>query len=82
MSKTRVATTLREQGVLLRRQGLTDEQVSEAAQLYDEGKSLANLGAHFGVSHATIANVLKKHGVRLRPRPGWRDTSTLHGNSE
>ncbi|WP_308204775.1 helix-turn-helix domain-containing protein [Gordonia sputi] len=72
MSKTRVATILREQGVPLRRQGLTDEQVSEAMQLYETGKSLATLGAHFGVSHATIANVLKKHGVRLRPRPGWR----------
>lgn len=82
MSKTRVATILREQGVPLRRQGLTDEQVSEAAQLYEAGKSLATLGAHFGVSHATIANVLKKRGIRLRPRPGWRDTSTLHGNSE
>ena len=72
MSKTRVATILREQGVPLRRQGLTDEQVSEAMQLYEAGQSLATLGAHFGVSHATIANVLKKHGVRLRPRPGWR----------
>ncbi|WP_353507226.1 helix-turn-helix domain-containing protein [Gordonia sp. ABSL1-1] len=75
MSKTRVATVLREQGAPLRRQGLTDEQVSEATQLYEAGKSLATLGAHFGVSHATIANVLKKRGVRLRPRPGWRDSS-------
>lgn len=82
MSKTRVATILREQGVPLRRPGLTDDQVSEAAQLYEAGKSLAILGVHFGVSHATIANVLKKRGIRLRPRPGWRDTSTLHGDSE
>lgn len=41
MSKARVATILREQDVPLRRQGLTDEQVSEAAKLYDDGRSLA-----------------------------------------
>lgn len=71
ISKTRVATVLREQGVTLRRQGLTDEQVREAARLYLAGQSLANLGAHFDVSHATIANVLHRQGVQLRPRPGW-----------
>lgn len=71
VSKTRVATVLRDQGVPLRRQGLTDEQVSEAAQLYEAGQSLATLGNHFNVSHATIANVLKRRGITLRPRPGW-----------
>ena len=71
ISKTRVATILREQGVTLRRQGLTDEQVREAVRLYLAGQSLAKLGAHFGVSHATIANVLRRQGVQLRPRPGW-----------
>jgi hypothetical protein len=33
ISKTRVATVLREQGITIRRQGLNNEQVSEAAML-------------------------------------------------
>jgi transcriptional regulator of aromatic amino acid metabolism len=71
ISKTRVATILREQGITIRRQGLNAEQVSEAAVLYATGKSLAWLGAHFGVSHTTIAAVLRQQGIQLRPRPGW-----------
>jgi transcriptional regulator of aromatic amino acid metabolism len=70
ISKTRVATILREQGVTVRRQGLTDEQVTEAATLYVSGKSLAWLGTRFGVSHTTVAVVLRHRGVQLRPRRG------------
>jgi transcriptional regulator of aromatic amino acid metabolism len=72
ISKTRVATILRKQGITIRRQGLTDEQAREAAALYATGKSLAWLGTRFGVSHTTIAAVLRQQGVELRPRPGWR----------
>jgi transcriptional regulator of aromatic amino acid metabolism len=61
---------LREQGITIRRQGLTDEQVSEAVELYARGESLAWLGAHLGVSHTTIATELRQQGVQLRPRPG------------
>jgi hypothetical protein len=71
ISKTRVATVLREQGVTIRQQGLNDEQVSEAAMLYAAGRSLAWLGAHFDVSHTTIGTALRRRGVRLRTRPGW-----------
>jgi len=71
ISKTRVATILREQGVTLRRQGINDDQATEAATLYASGKSLAWLGTRFGVSHTTIAAVLRQQGVQLRPRPGW-----------
>lgn len=71
ISKTRVATVLREQGVVLRRQGLTDEQAGEAAELYQAGKSLAWIGNRFGVSNTTITAVLRKQGIQLRPRPGW-----------
>jgi hypothetical protein len=71
ISKTRAATVVRKQGIIIRRQGLTDEQVSEAAGLYIAGKSLAWLGAHLGVSHSTIATALRRQGIQLRPRPGW-----------
>jgi hypothetical protein len=71
ISKTRVATVLREQGVTIRRQGLTPEQVTEATTLYAAGKSLAWLGARYGVSHTTIGAALWRQGVQLRRRPGW-----------
>lgn len=72
ISKTRVATVLREQTIDIRRQGLTTEQATEAAALYATGRSLAWLGARFGVSHSTVRAALKQQGVQLRPRPGWR----------
>jgi transcriptional regulator of aromatic amino acid metabolism len=71
ISKTRVATVLREQDVTIRRQGLSNEQPREAITLYEAGKSLGWIGARFGVSHTTIAAKLRQHGVRLRPRPGF-----------
>jgi hypothetical protein len=71
ISKTRVAALLREQGITIRRQGLTNEQAKEAAELYASGKSLAWIGTHFGGSHTTNAAELRKQGVPLRPRPAW-----------
>lgn len=71
ISKARVATVLRGQGVTMRRKGLTTEQVTEAAALYDAGQSLAQLGLRFGVSHTTVRVSLKEQGVQMRQRRGW-----------
>ena len=71
ISKSRVATVLREQGITIRRQGLTIEQAAEAETLYADGKSLAWLGARYDVSHTTVAAALRRLGMQLRPRPGW-----------
>ena len=70
ISKTRFATDLREQGVTIRRQGLTDDQLTEAAMLYANGESLFGIGIRFRVSQTTIAAALQRRGVQLRPRPG------------
>jgi transcriptional regulator of aromatic amino acid metabolism len=75
ISKTRVATVLREQGITLRRQGLDDDQVKEAATLYVSGRSLAWLGLRYDVSHTTVATALRRHGFQLRRRPGWSRSS-------
>jgi transcriptional regulator of aromatic amino acid metabolism len=72
ISKTRVATHLREQGITIRRQGLNSEQVNEAGNLYAVGKSLTWLGVRYGVSHTTVAAALRRQGVQLRARPGWK----------
>jgi transposase len=71
ISKTRVATILREQGVTLRRQGLTEEQAREVAEFYIAGKSIAWLSSRFGVSNTAITAKLREQGIKLRPRPGW-----------
>jgi DNA invertase Pin-like site-specific DNA recombinase len=72
ISKSRVTTVLREQGITVRRQGLTIEQAAEAEMLYADGTSLAWLGARYGVSHTTVAAALRRQGIQLGPRPGWR----------
>jgi hypothetical protein len=41
ISETRVAIVLRKQGIIMRRQCVTDDQVDEAVGLYSTGKSLA-----------------------------------------
>lgn len=71
ISKTRVARVLREQGVPIRRQGLSDEQVRDAARLYAQAASIAQIGTRFDVSHTTVAAALRRQGIKLRPRPGW-----------
>jgi len=71
ISKTRVASVLREQGVTLRRQGLTNEQVSKATDFYRAGRSMVWIAARYDVSHTTVATALRRQGVQLRPRPGW-----------
>jgi hypothetical protein len=55
----------------IRRRGLKLEQVTEAAALYEKGKSLAWLGARYDVSHTTVAAELRKQGIQLRARRGW-----------
>lgn len=71
ISKTRVATILREKSIVIRRQGLTTEQITEAANLYAAGHSLAQIGSRFGISHTTVAAAFRKQGIKLRPRRGW-----------
>lgn len=70
LSKGSVIRLIREAGISIRRQGLTNNQITEAAQLYDSGLSLAKIGARFGVDHGTVWRQLKKRGVRMRDTHG------------
>jgi DNA invertase Pin-like site-specific DNA recombinase len=70
LSKNSVIRLLREADVPIRRQGLTEEQIDEAAALYESGLSLAKIGAHLGVDHGTVWHQLKKLGVRMRDTHG------------
>jgi uncharacterized protein (DUF433 family) len=70
ISKTRVATVLRERDMTIRRQGLTEKQTAEVVNLYAAGESLARLGVRFGVSHTTIAvgTSTKRYPAAAAPR--------------
>jgi DNA invertase Pin-like site-specific DNA recombinase len=70
LSKSSVIQLLREAGITIRRQGLTDHQVAEAIQLYESGLSLAKIGARFSVDHGTVWRALKKRGVKMRDTHG------------
>ena len=70
ISKNSVIKLLREAGVPIRNQPLTDQQVTEAIRLYEAGKSLAKIGAHLGVDHGTVWRQLKKCGVEMRDTHG------------
>ena len=71
LAKRTISALLRARGAKLRRQGLTDDQAREAANLYIAGRSLAWIANHFGgISPTTVARALRRQGLSLRSRPG------------
>lgn len=70
ISKGSAIRLLREAGVKIRKQRLTDDQIDEAANLYTDGKSLAWIGKYLGVDHGTVWRQLRKRGVRMRDTHG------------
>ena len=45
----------------------------EAARLYQSGRSLPDLGRHFGIDHVAIMRGLKKRGIKMRTiREAWQ----------
>jgi transposase-like protein len=47
---------------------VTPDQMADIVRLYLAGESTSKLGSQFGCNARTIANVLKRKGVELRPR--------------
>jgi transposase-like protein len=58
-------------GLPPRKARLGQDDVRACVDMYGGGKSLANIGQHFGVSPTTVSNALKAAGLRLRKRPGF-----------
>jgi hypothetical protein len=46
---------------------LSDANLVEGRQLYEQGWSLARLGEHFGVAIRTVLNAFQRAGVPTRP---------------
>ena len=70
LGKGTVLRLLRAQGVEVRNQSLTIEQIEEAIRLYLEGWSLAKVGGHFGREHTVIRDVLMRAGIPRRNAHG------------
>jgi hypothetical protein len=70
LSQGSVIKILHSHGVEMRGQGLTDDEVTTAAELHSDGKTLAQLGERFGVSPNAVRRALMSAGVVMRARGG------------
>ncbi len=57
---------LRAKSVVVRRQPLTPEQVSEASRLYESGQSLSQVAERLDINQETMRTAILKAGVVLR----------------
>ncbi|GAA3638147.1 hypothetical protein GCM10022223_66350 [Kineosporia mesophila] len=65
-----VSQHLRRSGVSMRRQGLSDDALHEAARLYEGGSSLVRVADQFDVDPKTIWSGLSRMGLRIRDSHG------------
>jgi hypothetical protein len=61
-----VSKLLRGEGVRLRLDGLSEAAITQAAELYSGGWSLARIGDHFGVAGSTVFRAFKGRGLPTR----------------
>lgn len=70
VAKSTILGILRANSVVVRRQPLTAEQVSEAARLYDSGLSLSQVAERLKVNQETMRVAIMGSGVTIRPATG------------
>ena len=70
VAKSTIISILRAKRIVVRRQPLTAEQVSEAAQLYESGLSLSQVAEWLKVNQETMRVAILDSGVTLRPSAG------------
>jgi uncharacterized protein YerC len=61
---------LKQEGVKMRYQSLTAEQVAQVVHLYKAGNSIYAIEDATGVSKTSVARALKNEGVQMRGRGG------------
>lgn len=66
VAKSTIIGILWDKNVVVRRQPLTPEQVSEAAHFYEDGLSLSQVATQLGVNQETMRVAIIKAGVALR----------------
>lgn len=70
VAKSTILGILRANSVVVRRQPLTPEQVSEAARLYNSGLSLSQVAERLKVNQETMRVAIMGSGVTIRPATG------------
>ena len=50
---------------------MTDALVTQACERYDQGLSLADVAAEFGIHERTLAREFRRVWIPIRPRRGW-----------
>lgn len=68
ISKGAVLRLLQDHGIAMRHQPMTEQEITEAIQLYGQGWTLASVGEHFGRNPSTIQGLLRRAGVARRRR--------------
>ncbi|WP_079628873.1 helix-turn-helix domain-containing protein [Mycobacteroides abscessus] len=66
VSKRALRKLLRDQGMQMRKQPLSDNEVELAMNLYADGLSLREIGGQLGRGKTTVSNALSRRGVTLR----------------
>lgn len=66
LGKETVSRFLREAGVRIRRQGLTDKQVAQAVRSYRAGRTGAEIAAELGVASSTVWRALRDADIERR----------------
>lgn len=70
VSRQRLADRLWQRGVLIRGKGPTPVQVLEMVRRYEQGESLATVGARVGFDAGTVRTHLRRAGVLMRDTRG------------
>ena len=70
INRKTVSNIVRRHGVVMRRCGLSAEQIDDAVRLYGESWSLARIGQKFDVDSTTVHRRLRERGVRMRDAQG------------
>lgn len=70
VAKSTIIGILRANNVVVRRQPMTVDQVSEAARLYEAGLSLSQVAEALGVNQETMRIAIINVGVKIRPATG------------
>ncbi|MCR8669893.1 hypothetical protein [Agrococcus sp. HG114] len=70
VAKSTIIGILRANNVIVRRQSITADQVSEAARLYESGLSLSQVAEALKVNQETMRVAIMKVGVEIRPATG------------
>ncbi len=70
LSKGGILKLLRDEGVQLRNQPLSTDQLEEAASMYADGLSIAKIADHFGVSYNGVRQAFIRSGIERRPCGG------------